>query len=88
MSGEPGGEDRNLEDYRDYLRLLARLQLDQRLQGKIDVSGVVQQTMLEAYQALPKYELQDANHLASWLRRILANSSQRARRNRSGRSPG
>jgi RNA polymerase sigma-70 factor (ECF subfamily) len=74
MSGEPGGEDRNLEDYRDYLRLLARLQLDQRLQGKIDLSGVVQQTMLEAYQALSKYEPQDAEHLASWLRRILANN--------------
>ena len=68
------GEDRNLEDYREYLRLLAQLQLDQRLQGKIDLSGVVQQTMLEAYQALPKYELQDADHLAAWLKRILANN--------------
>ena len=46
MSGEPKGEDRNLEDYREYLRLLAQLQLDGRLQGKIDLSGVVQQTML------------------------------------------
>lgn len=74
MSGEPKGEARNLEDYREYLRLLAQLQLDGRLQGKIDLSGVVQQTMLEAYQALPKYERQDADHLAGWLRRILANN--------------
>ena len=74
MSGEPSGQDRNLEDYRKYLRLLAQLQLDQRLQGKIDLSGVVQQTMLEADQALPKCELQDADRLAAWLRRILANN--------------
>ncbi len=74
MSGESRGEDRNLDDYRAYLRLLAQLQLDQRLQGKIDLSGVVQQTMLEAYQAFPKYELQGTDHLAAWLRRILANN--------------
>jgi len=74
MSGESRSQDRKLEDYREYLRLLAQLQLDQRFQGKIDLSGVVQQTMLEAYQALPKYELQDADHLAAWLRRILANN--------------
>jgi RNA polymerase sigma-70 factor (ECF subfamily) len=74
MSSEPKGEDRNLEEYREYLRLLAELQLDGRLQGKIDLSGVIQQTMLEAYQALPKYERQDSDHLAAWLRRILANN--------------
>ena len=74
MTGELNGADRNLEDYRDYLQLLAGLQLDQRLQGKIDLSGVVQQTMLEAYQALPKYETHDGDHLAAWLRRILANN--------------
>lgn len=53
MNSEPKGPDRNLEDYRDYLRLLAQVQLDRVLQGKIDLSGVVQQTMLEAYQ-LPR----------------------------------
>ena len=74
MSSEPKGEDRNLEDYRDYLRLLAQLQVDRALQGKIDLSGVVQQTMLEAYQALPECELQNADRLAAWLRRILANN--------------
>lgn len=74
MSGEPKGEGRDLEDYRAYLRLLAELQLDGRLQAKIDLSGVVQQTMLEAYQALPKYQRQDSDALAAWLRRILANN--------------
>lgn len=74
MNREPKDADLNLENYREYLRLLAQLQLDQQLLGKVDLSGVVQQTMLEAYQALPRYERQDTDHLAAWLRRILANN--------------
>ncbi|MCP4783468.1 MAG: sigma-70 family RNA polymerase sigma factor [Fuerstiella sp.] len=74
MSSETEDADRNLEDYRDYLRLLAQLQLDQVLWGKIDVSGVVQQTMLEAYKASPKCQIQNADQMAAWLRRILANN--------------
>ena len=74
MSADPQGQGPNLEDYREYLRLLARLQLDQRLQGKIDLSGVVQQTMLEAHRAWSRFARHDADHLAAWLRRILANN--------------
>ncbi len=74
MSSEPTGPDRDLEDYRDYLRLLAQLQLDRVLQGKIDLSGVVQQTMLEAYQVLRQGDRQNVDHLAAWLRRLLANN--------------
>ncbi len=67
-------QNRNLEDYREYLRLLAQIQMDPLLQGKIDLSGVVQQTMLEADQALPQYEVRAGGHLGAWLRRILANN--------------
>ena len=74
MTEEPIGENRSLEDYREYLRLLAQLQIDRRLQGKVDLSGVVQQTMLEAYQGLPDYDTRDVDHLTAWLRRILANN--------------
>jgi RNA polymerase sigma-70 factor (ECF subfamily) len=64
----------DLERFREYLRLLARLQLDPRFQGKIDLSGVVQQTLLEAYRALEQLRTMDDARRAGWLRRALANN--------------
>jgi RNA polymerase sigma-70 factor (ECF subfamily) len=64
---------RHLDGFREYLRLLARLQLSPRLTGKIDLSGVVQQTLLEAYQARHGFP-PGAARQAAWLRRALTNN--------------
>jgi RNA polymerase sigma-70 factor (ECF subfamily) len=64
---------RHLDGFREYLRLLARLQLSARLAGKIDLSGVVQQTLFEAYQARDGFP-SGAARQAAWLRRALANN--------------
>ena len=46
MTAPAGDPDALLEGFRDYLVLLARLQLAPSLRGKIDLFGVVQQTQL------------------------------------------
>jgi RNA polymerase sigma-70 factor (ECF subfamily) len=71
MDPAPSDASRFLERYREYLNLLARLQLDPQLQGKLDVSGVVQQTLLEACQGVEQFRGGEAQRVA-WLRRILA----------------
>jgi RNA polymerase sigma-70 factor (ECF subfamily) len=63
-----------VEEFRDYLHLLARLQLDPRLQGKVDPSDVVQQTLIKAHQHREQFRGQSVAEQAGWLRRILANT--------------
>ena len=69
-----------LERFRDYLRLLARLQIDPRLQSKLDPSDLVQQTLLKAYQAEGQFRGTTAAEKAAWLRQILARTLANAMR--------
>src|SRR4029077_5371329 len=70
--------DDDLERFRAYLRLLARLHLDRRLQGKLDPSDVVQQTLLEAYRSAHKLAGRSDAEKAAWLRQALAHQMTHA----------
>src|SRR5262245_26348041 len=61
-----------LELYRNYLRLLARVEIGRRLQGKIDASDLVQETFLEAHRYFAQFQGTDEPQLIRWLRQILA----------------
>lgn len=61
-----------LEAYRNYLKMLAQLQIDSRLQGKVDASDLVQETFLEAHRAFGEFNGTTETEFLKWLRRILA----------------
>jgi RNA polymerase sigma-70 factor (ECF subfamily) len=52
--------------------LLARLQVNQRLQGKVDPGDLVQETFLAVHRAWPEFRGTTERELAAWLRTILA----------------
>ena len=61
-----------LEQYRNYLALLARLQISRRLQGKVDASDLVQETFLEAHRHFANFRGSSEGEFVAWLRQILA----------------
>ena len=61
-----------LEQFRNYLHLLARLQLGSRVQAKTDASDIVQQTMVQAIRGLEGFHGKTEAEMAAWLRQILA----------------
>jgi RNA polymerase sigma-70 factor (ECF subfamily) len=70
--GDAATLGRLLETYRRYLALLARMQIGQRLQGKVDASDVVQETFLEAHRNFPRFRGVSEGEFIAWLRQILA----------------
>jgi RNA polymerase sigma-70 factor (ECF subfamily) len=61
-----------LELYRNYLGLLARVQIGRRLQRKVDAGDLVQETFLAAHRDWERFEGVSERELVAWLREILA----------------
>lgn len=65
---------RSVDEYRDYLRLLVRLQLGSRFGAKVDASDVVQQAILHAHERRGQFRGETEGEWLAWLRAILANA--------------
>jgi len=61
-----------LEAYSKYLKLLARVQIGRRLQGKADASDIVQETFLDVHRQFANFRGMTEPEFLAWLRRILA----------------
>jgi RNA polymerase sigma-70 factor (ECF subfamily) len=71
-AGSPAALGPLLELYRNYLHLLARVEIGRRLQGKLDASDLVQETFLEAHRNFARFQGTEEPQLVRWLRQILA----------------
>lgn len=69
-----GDDIRPIEEHRDYLLLLVRLQIRPRLRAKMDASDVVQQAILQAHESRDQFRGGSEGEWLAWLRTILANA--------------
>ena len=77
-----------LEMYRNYLNMLARLQIEPSLRTQLSASDLVQETFLNAKRGLAGFRGQSERELIAWLRRIMANRITDALRRQKHVSPG
>jgi RNA polymerase sigma-70 factor (ECF subfamily) len=70
--GDSAAVGKLLECYRNYINLLARLELGRRLLTKLDASDAVQEVFLRAHRGFDQFRGDSEGELLAWLRRILA----------------
>jgi RNA polymerase sigma-70 factor (ECF subfamily) len=70
-AGDVPSLGRLLELYRNYLELMARLQVSRLLRGKVDAADLVQDTFMEAHAAFAQFHGTTEAELACWLRQIM-----------------
>lgn len=72
LAGEEGVRGALLETYRNYLELLARIEIGRRLQTKVDAGDLVQETFLEAHRNFRLFRGKTEGEFINWLRGIMA----------------
>lgn len=70
-AGDGPALGRLMERYRNYLALMARLQMG-RLRGKLDVDDLLQEVSLEAHREIARFRGRSEPEFLAWLRRILS----------------
>jgi RNA polymerase sigma-70 factor (ECF subfamily) len=67
-------EVKPVEEYREYLLVLARLHRHVLLEARIDPSDIVQMTLLKAHQRREQFRGNSGREQAAWMRQILTNT--------------
>lgn len=79
LAAARGGDDRQKEQLfeacRGYLQVVARAQVETWIQGKVDASDIVQQTMMEAHRDFERFSGKNKAEWLAWLKRILAHNA-------------
>jgi RNA polymerase sigma-70 factor, ECF subfamily len=60
-----------LQMYRNYLTILATMQLDRNLRRRMNPSDLVQETMLAAHRDFPQFRGSSEREFLAWLRQVL-----------------
>ena len=68
--GDDQAVNRLLDRHRSALRRMIELRLDQKIQGRVDVSDVVQDVLVEANRRLPQYLENPVMSFHLWVRQI------------------
>jgi RNA polymerase sigma-70 factor (ECF subfamily) len=82
--GDPEALGRLLESFRPYVRMIVRALWDDRLNGRLDESDLMQDALLEAHRAFPAFRGQTPGELLAWLRRVVVRSAGHTLRSLAG----
>lgn len=74
LDGGKGCLGQLMQLYTNYLKLLARAQLDQRIQARVSPSDIVQESLLEAHRDFGQFRGRCAGEFLAWLRQILVHN--------------
>lgn len=74
-AGDEAARQRLFEAGRSYLAVAAGFHLQPRLRAKVDVSDIVQESLLDAHRGFDRFAGSTAGEWLAWLRRIAARNS-------------
>ncbi len=73
--GDQAARDELFDKCRNYLAIMARVQVESWLRVKVDASDLVQQTMLDAYRGLSNFRGNSEGEWLAWLKQILKHNA-------------
>lgn len=76
QAGDRTAQNELFDICRAYVRFMARTQVESWIQGKVDASDLVQQTLLEAHRGLDRFDGATEAELLGWLKQILKNNAK------------